>query len=288
MLQYSCPETRAKLFHEYAIFCPWHGMDYTIKDASYIRACQREDTEFGWKYWNGIGECADCAKAQKAFTFWAKLHNAIQPKSPHAQTIEYYPYNPVEPHESAAERDELQRRHTRAQTNRSSVIETLYNAELIGRLHSQAINSEHGQMGPGRPVQFEIDEIIRCLALDFRHAGGEPKASISNDAMAEPKKPFARFLFHIWPLLPRNIRLMRAVQFVDRAREVLAFRRNDEAGLVGSTGQTPIVTLRVIAPVEIGGRQPGEQFQIPVKDGQIWDEYWRKRHKEEAVEIVRK
>ena len=81
---------------------------------------------------------------------------------------------------------------------------------------------------------------------------------------------------------------MRAVQFVDRAREVLAFRRNDEAGLVGSTGQTPIVTLRVIAPVEIGGRQPGEQFQIPVKDGQIWDEYWRKRHKEEAVEIVRK
>lgn len=44
------------------------------------------------------------------------------------------------------------------------------------------------------------------------------------------------------------------------------------------------LTLKITAPIEIGGRNPGEEFEVEATDaGMILDPYWRARLEDEAA-----
>ena len=145
-------------------------------------------------------------------------------------------------------------------------------------------SSEAAPKRPGRKIQLHPDHALRTLIILFRKLGGEPEVKMKNEGEVRPKRPFEHFLAILWDELPEEFRLKNKRQFLERARDILALKRNDHKGLLQKVADA--VELRIVDPRGIAGLPAGTVFEAPVHEGEVWDSYWQARLDEGSVTLV--
>ena len=231
-----------------------------------------------------IGACPDCQDAKKAAALWKRLHDAgslhEEDGDADEKPVHLAPFTPF----ARATASEI----IRADWVRIYIAMVLIKADQLAAAKKRGTQGECERRSRGRPSKSDCDELIRCIAMIFRRAGGKPEAKIAQKPGAKPRTPFSRFLFIVWEQLPKSIRPVSPQEFVARAREVLAKQRNKKGQLLAVKGN-PSITLKVVAKHGLGGHKCLEELKVPSKDGiEPWDHHWQRALRQGDAIIIQK